>query len=297
MCNHIGLRAYIKKIVKLKEILLEKIVEQYPEIQAKSCLVVPSRHSRIIEVETPDKTLIFKFPNNSNYNFNKEVNVLNFLKGKLRTPIPKVLYEGSKYAFFGYEKIEGHVPSWGEFAGYTEDRQKKILGQLASFLVNVHHAINVGDALKLSVNDDPSQWYIDGIREGADKLDNELQTMASGLISTQPKLEMKQFIYNDLHPNNFILDESFDVAGVIDFGFVSTGDVHREFQQMYKICPSITQDFVMMYASQTGTTISMDSIAWLAKVDSLNYYMKLKQSKNIRPESLERVRKELLEIV
>lgn len=280
----------------MKNILLEKILAEHPDIEVVSCDILRSRHSHVLEVITPDDTLIFKFPNNDHYNLLKEINVIDSLQGKLSVEIPNIIYRGPKHDFFGYKKIEGRPPSWEEFSSFPDEIKRNIFARAINFLVRLNNTISLGDALKLSVNEDPSKWYIEDIEKNIDILDSDLKKMAQHLISTRPEFTIKQFIFNDLHPNNFIIDDSYNLVGIIDFGFSAVGDIHREFHHIYKICPDMLHELVNTYNIQTGLNISTDKVIWLSRVDLLNYYITLKNCADAKTQEVEYIYQKLLKL-
>ena len=269
----------------MEDILLNKILAEYPDFNAVSSYLLPSRHSYILEVKTASEKLIFKFPNNKKYNFLKEIQVLNYLKDRLNIVTPAIVYTGNKNKFFGYKKIDGTVPSWEEFIFLSKQEQKKILTQLANFLARLHKCIDLETAKKLSVNNNPTEQYVNNIKENLDILDDVVKDFAKKLIAKKYVYEgftqAKQFVYNDLHPNNIVLDENNNVTAILDFGFCAIGDVHREFHQIHKVCPDLLEFFIGKYQQITGVEISLEKVIWLSQVDLLSYYISLKNAKPI----------------
>jgi len=169
----------------------------------------------------------------------KEKKILDFLKNnwKSNVKLPQIeyFYQSSEIAIMGYKVIRGEFFSQKIYRKMKEGQKENLAQDIAKFLKGLHQ-LNVEPILEFT-RDDREEYLKDWQilkSEIYDKLsENQIDFMEKVYekILNNDKIfyGRKCLCHNDLSCNHIILDENYQLAGIIDFGDSSITNEYCDF--------------------------------------------------------------------
>ncbi len=167
-------------------------------------------------------------------NLKKEIQVLNYLKGKVTLQIPDIEYYSEEYGVCGYREIRGEKLTPTIYKNMSDDEKDKLVQDIALFLKEMHSLpLPDIDRLELNViNDYKSDYKI--LRE---RIYNKIPDSSKKYIDDLYKRILnderiskyvKAICHNDLSCNHIMLHNN-TVIGIIDFGDAAITDRDKDF--------------------------------------------------------------------
>lgn len=167
-------------------------------------------------------------------NLKKEVQVLNYLKGKITLQIPNIEYYSEEYGVCGYKEIKGDKLTPIIYKNMSDDEKDKLAKDIALFLREMHSIpLPDIDELELHVIADYESDY-GTLRETIyDKIPDRSREYLDDLykkIFNDERIAkyVKTLCHNDLSSNHMIIQNN-KVVGIIDFGDVAITDRDKDF--------------------------------------------------------------------
>ena len=167
-------------------------------------------------------------------NLKKEIQVLNYLKGKITLQIPDIEYYSEEYSVCGYKGIKGNKLAPGIYKSLGDDEKDMLAQDIALFLREMHSIpLSDIDGLELHVIDDYRSDY-ETLRETVyDKIPDKSKRYIDDLykrILNDKRISQydKALCHNDLSCNH-ILIQGNKAVGIIDFGDVAVTDRDKDF--------------------------------------------------------------------
>ena len=167
-------------------------------------------------------------------NLKKEVQVLNYIKGKVSLQIPVIEYYSEKYGVCGYKEIKGTILTPKIYKQLSRNEKDKLAKDIASFLKELHilPLPNIND-LELDIIKDyesdykklKNKYYIKITKKAKLYLDNLFNRI---LNDERIRKYDKVLCHNDLSCDHIIMDNN-KVVGIIDFGDVAITDRDKDF--------------------------------------------------------------------
>lgn len=192
--------------------------------------------------------IVFRFPREKDAinHLPYEIDLLKFLKDKVRINTPSYSYISRKKHFAGYNIIKGKILTPFLFKKQNKKDKEKIVNQLISF-INGFHKIRLHDFEKYKPL---KREYFTDIEK---RIENEIEIK---LFPKLPKKEVKIIrdfyneskrllqnipnscaIHGDLYAYNVIWDKNKQEVGVIDFSDYMIGDPARDFEVFFDFGP------------------------------------------------------------
>ncbi len=167
-------------------------------------------------------------------NLKREIQVLNYLKGKITLQIPNIEYYSEKYSVCGYKEIKGNKLTPSIYRNLSGDEKDMLAQDIALFLRELH-SITLPDieGLESDIMDDYCSDY-DTLRETIyDKIPDKSKEYIDSLykrIFDDKRISQydKAICHNDLSCNHIIMQNN-RVVGIIDFGDAAITDIDRDF--------------------------------------------------------------------
>lgn len=167
-------------------------------------------------------------------NLNKEIQVLNYLKGKVTLQIPNIEYYSEEYGVCGYKEIIGDKLTPIIYKSMSDDEKDKLAQDIALFLREIHSIpLPDIDGLEWNVIDDYKSDY-DTLRE---IIYNQIPDSSKEWIDDLYKRifnderisqYVKALCHNDLSCNHIIIQDN-KAVGIIDFGDAAVTDRDKDF--------------------------------------------------------------------
>lgn len=109
-------------------------------------------------------------------NMKKEIQVLNYLDGKLSLKIPKIEFYDEEHSLCGYKQIKGQILNPGMFQAMTKEEQDELAEDIAQFLEELHSVPlpNI-NGLEINVLEDYQNDYTALKERVYDKFTHELK--------------------------------------------------------------------------------------------------------------------------
>jgi aminoglycoside 2''-phosphotransferase len=230
-------------------------------------------------VAIADDRWVFRFPKDGEYVYAPELALLKELDGNVGVAVPKPIYMGQRVRMLGYAKLPGRFLSEDE-AGALDPATCHRLGQeLAGFIWELHQRIDPGKARAMGWNDERIQFEpavaLAVVRGCCPDLERAAKSAADAIGSLRLELPPR-FLYNDLHIDNFLVDERDRLSGVIDFGDCAIGDHHFEFYGLYRYNPLLFEAAIAAYEALSGLELRRSICQALAWEDCLSDLVELK---------------------
>ena len=167
-------------------------------------------------------------------NLKKEIQVLNYIKGKVSLQVPDIEYYSEKYSVCGYKEIKGTILTPKIYGQLSDENKDKLAKDIASFIKEMHSLpLPDIDDLELDVLEDYESDY----KELKNKIYSNISEKAKSYIDSLfdrilnderiTKYEVA-LCHNDLSCNHIIMDNN-KVVGIIDFGDVAITDKDKDF--------------------------------------------------------------------
>lgn len=167
-------------------------------------------------------------------NLKREIQVLNYLKGKITLQIPNIEYYSEKYSVCGYKEIKGNKLTPSIYRNLSGDEKDMLAQDIALFLRELHSiTLPDIDGLESDIMDDYCSDY-DTLRETIyDKIPDKSKEYIDSLykrILNDKRISqyVKAICHNDLSCNHIIMQNN-KVVGIIDFGDAAITDIDRDF--------------------------------------------------------------------
>lgn len=167
-------------------------------------------------------------------NLKKEIQVLNYIKGKVTLQIPDIEYYSEKYSICGYKDIKGDNLTPDIYKNMSDDEKDKLAQDIALFLREMHSVpLPDIDGLECNVTEDYKSDR-DALREMIyDKIPDSSKEYLNNLykrILDDERIShyVKALCHNDLSCKHMIIQNN-NVVGIIDFGDAAVTDRDKDF--------------------------------------------------------------------
>lgn len=228
------------------EQIQEIITETFPEIEIKSIKKIGSGRN-VVAVLVNDN-IVFRIPKKEDAEFNhpeKEVKVLNFLKGKLSFEVPEILYwkiDKQGRNIIGETLVSGVVYTQELHDSFDEETKSDILRQIGKIARELH---DLGHDYKWLQN--ASLHYADSLEvfeeyfpESVKKQFTDEQIKQINAVRDRYKTLSEEYpvkpvlTHCDLHFGNMMFDiKSKKIIGLIDFGEAGYAEPSRDMHYYY----------------------------------------------------------------
>lgn len=215
----------------------------------------------VFDVKAGDGEYIFRFPRNNFFAgvLKKEVTLTNFLKDKITIPVTDIKLKQFENKYFTmHKKIKGESLTNVYPLLKSSDKQKIAL-QVSKFIYELQQISLNTLPLKLSTTTK--------FLEDLSKVDNEKYDF--NMHHNLKILEQEHLVLNhaDLNPGNILIDENFNVCGILDFAFIS---VSSKLNDVSRLIGRLPKDFhnIMLKAfnKQFNLSVSLSQVYKIVKV-------------------------------
>lgn len=223
-------------------------------------------------------TYIFKHSKHSEAfkSMAKEVEVLNYLNGKISIDIPKIEFYSPEHHISGYKLVEGKILTPELFNGFAETEQENLAKDIALFVKEMH-ALKLPDIEDLEINvlEDYKSDY-EYLKENIYSLlpiesQNYLDNLYKSILNNENMTNYKKVLcHNDLSCNHILIKDN-KLSGIIDFGDVAITDADKDFVYLLEQSDEeIGREFglkVLKYYNQTN----IESAVWKSDLNDMYY--------------------------
>ncbi len=224
-----------------KRELVRKIRKEFPDLKFKN-----ARHN--VEgwdhyVLILDNKYVFRFPREADYKNQlfDEIRLLEYLRPKVKIPIPKYIYIAKDKSFAGYEMLSGVQLKKEVFRKLSKQSQKFIAKQAAEFLTTLHK-ISLKDVKAFRIPKTKTQWlYRDLVRNTKKYIYPRIPSRDQELIENYLR-EFKKYLkfpnlvlaHCDFYHDHILLDlQKKQISAVIDFSDRHINDPAIDFTELW----------------------------------------------------------------
>lgn len=259
--------------------------DEIPGLEIKDvCPIEVGEDNTVLEI---NGEYIFRFPKKGRRSvelFDVENGFLKSIEGKTTAEVPKVEFEGKGFQYMGYRKIKGEILK-SMSAELLPAEKEGVAVDTAKFLYELSNAMPADAASALDIKQTSliEKVEIPDCRERVktnfpeqdiqDFLLHALDRYEQFLAEPQPP---QVLLHGDLKPANLIIDpETKRLAGVIDWSYISTGDIYNQFTNNMIKDIDFGKQVATEYAKMSGVSLSEEKLEVYAVVRKIRDYLKV----------------------
>ena len=237
------------------EFFLQKIKNDFPQIRWKKYRILTHGFDHIIIVL--DEKIIFRFPKDKKYQseFENEIQLLHYLKKKIKVGIPEYNYISKDKSIAGYNMVDGRELTFSLFRRLIASEKDTVAKQLAKFISTLH-ATPKSIIIKYNVqSENQEKNYKKLVRDIKKLLFPRLQKKDIQLIEDY-FAELKDalghnysnaLIHNDLTWEHILWDKKKRKINIIDFSDRAFGDPAADFAGLLEYGQKFMEQVFSLY--------------------------------------------------
>lgn len=241
-------------------------------------------------VAIADNLWVFRIPTRPDYPRLQERWALEKLQGKTTVAIPRIERWSDDPPCMGYRFLPGTLApkEWRQDPSWVME----LAQSLALFLHQCHQAINLQEAKSAGLTEfHLSPHPFKELLNRAKDMKSEHRRYAESFLNVPEAVNpgSQSFLYGDLHLGNLLFDPaSRKLAGILDFGTVSWGDISCEFYDLGGSWPELCETTVLQYEKLSGVSVDRREIHRQAVTFCLSVFAEEKLS-FMRPSAAQRM--------
>ena len=220
---------------------LQQIKNEFPQVEWKKYRILTHGWDHVVIIL--DEKLIFRFPKEKEYKeeFKNEIQLLKFLKTRVKAGIPAYTFVSKNKSLAGYEMLNGRELKSSHYKRLTAEEKEKFAKQMADFLTDLHSTPNSAiSKFNISV-DNPSKDYKELANNTKKFLFprlNKKEVLAIQNYLGELKIALDQINYsnvlthNDLSWEHILWDKN--KVNIIDLSDRSFGDPASDFTGLWE---------------------------------------------------------------
>ena len=240
------------------EFFLQKIKNDFPQIRWKKHRTLTHGFDHIIIVL--DEKIIFRFPKDKEYQseFENEIQLLRYLKKKVKVGIPEYNYISKDKSIAGYDMVGGRELTASRFRRLSASEKDTIAKQLAEFISTLH-ATPKSIITKYNIRSENQEInYKNLVRDVKKLLFPRLQKKDIQLIEDYFD-ELKEALghnypnaltHNDLTSVHILWDNKNKQTNIIDFSDRAFGDPAIDFSGLFEYGNIFAEKVFKLYSGK-----------------------------------------------
>lgn len=205
---------------------------------------------------------IYRFPR-PHVNFEREMLLLEHLRGRLTADIPVVSWTGTQRSFAVYPKLTGRHLDGPTYGALTEREKNNLALSIADFLASIHTSVSSEVAVRLGIPRYATfpehvlllqhlSQIAPTLLPKVGLLLGEMETSWTATVRNEPIV----LLHNDFHPDNFVTDASASrLHAVWDFSCVAMGFPSTDFRYLSYISEDLLVRVMTNYRTRTGSAV------------------------------------------
>lgn len=274
------------------EFFLQKIKNDFPQIKWKKHRILTHGFDHIIIVL--DEKIIFRFPKDKKYKsaFENEIQLLHYLKKKVRVGIPEYNYISKDKSIAGYDMVGGRELTLSRFRKLSASEKDTIAKQLAEFISTLHTTPKSTIA-KYNVQTENQEINYKNLIRDVKKLlfprlrKQDIQAIEEYFAKLKDALGhnySNALVHNDLVPAHILWDSKNKQINIIDFSDRAFGDPAIDFSGLFEYGTKFTEKVFRLYSGNKDKQMLKRSQLYFKRIP----LSIMKNSMQGRPVSFER---------
>jgi aminoglycoside phosphotransferase (APT) family kinase protein len=256
------------------ELSLQKIKNDFPQIKWKKHRILTHGWDHVIIVL--DEKIIFRFPKDKKYKdeFQNEIQLLHYLKKKIKVGMPEYKYISKDKSIAGYDMVRGRELTASRFRKLTASEKDTVAKQLAEF-ISALHATPKSIMLKYNVgNENQEKIYKELVRNAKKLLFPRLRKKDVQLIEDYFN-ELKDalghnysnaLVHNDLTGEHIFWDDKSKQINIIDFSDRAFGDPAIDFSGLLEYGKKFAEKVLKLYSGKKDSQLMRRSQLYFKRV-------------------------------
>lgn len=221
---------------------LHRIREEFPEIEWKDYRYLTRGWDHVVVIL--DAKTVFRAPKESFYKneLKNEIQLLRYLKEKVKVGIPEYSYVSRDGSFAGYSMLKGRELTASSFRRMNASEKEIVAEQLAEFVTTLHSTPK-SDIKRFYVKSDNQQKLYKDLVQDTKKIlfpllhKKEVQLIEQYFVELKKTLNKKfpsVLVHNDLASEHILWDAKNKQINIIDFSDRSFGDPASDFAGFFE---------------------------------------------------------------
>ncbi|MDP4008307.1 MAG: aminoglycoside phosphotransferase family protein [Candidatus Peregrinibacteria bacterium] len=240
------------------EFYIQKIKNYFPQIKWKNIRTLTHGFDHVIIVL--DEKIIFRFPKDKEYKaeFENEIQLLHYLKKKVRVGIPEYNYISKDKSIAGYDMVGGRELTASRFRRLSASEKDTIAKQLAEFISTLH-ATPKSIITKYNVRTENQEEEYKILVRDVKKLlfprlrKREIQAIEEYFAELKDALDHKYsnaLTHNDLAWAHILWDSKNKQVNIIDFSDRAFGDPAIDFSGLFEYGTKFVEKVFKLYSGK-----------------------------------------------
>jgi len=240
------------------EFFLQKIREEFPQLRWKRFEHIT--HGWDYDVIILDREIVFRFPRTLDYTkrLNNEMQLLKYLRRRVRVGIPEYCYIAKDRSFAGYNILKGRELRLWRYRRLSLENKDIFAKQIASFITILHKTpVSVFSGCELPY-EDQVKLYNELVRDLREYLFPQIQgediIMIERYLVEFEKILVSDYkdvlVHNDLTGEHILWDKEKGGINIIDFGDCTFGDPASDFAGLLEYGQQFIKKVFMYYGGE-----------------------------------------------
>lgn len=256
------------------ELFLQKIKKNFPQIKWKKYRMITHGFDHTIIVL--DEKTIFRFPKDKEYRlkFENEIQLLHYLKKKIKINIPEYKNISKDKSIAGYDMVRGQELTASRFHRLSSSEKKIVAKKLAEFISTLHatpksviNKYNVKtenrEKLYKKLVYDTKKFIFPRLREKDIQLIEEYFTELKNTLSHNYS---NVLIHNDLTSKHILWDSKNKQINIIDFSDRAFGDPAIDFTGLFEYGQKFAEKIFKLYSGKKDNMMLNRSQLYFKKI-------------------------------
>ena len=237
------------------DFFLRRIKEEFPEIKWKSCRYLTRGWDHIVVIL--DEKMIFRTPKDLRYKseFENEIQLLHYLKMRVKVGIPDYSYVSRDRSFAGYKMLKGQELTTPRFRRLNTSEKGDVTKQLSEFITALHStpksaikkfhvkSHNQQKIYEKLVSDTKKTLFPRLCKNDIQLIKQYFEELKNAISYTVPNT----LVHNDLTDEHILWDARNKQINIIDFSDRSFGDPASDFAGLLEYGLKFTKHVFNLY--------------------------------------------------
>ncbi len=242
---------------------IQKIKHNFPQIKWEKHHVLTHGFDHVVIVL--DEKIIFRFPKSKEYlsRLKDEIQLLSYLKKKVKVGIPDYKYVSKDKSFAGYDVVHGRELTASDFFKLSVSDKNKVAKQLAEFISTLH-AMPKSVAVKHSVRFEDQKEQHQALVRDIEKLvfprlkEQEIQVIEEYFTHLRKALSCDYtsvLTHSDLSWEHILWDHKREQVNIIDFSDRAFTDAAVDFSGLFEYGAKFVEKVFTLYSGRKDRTM------------------------------------------
>jgi aminoglycoside phosphotransferase (APT) family kinase protein len=256
------------------ELYIQKIKNDFPQIKWKKHRILKHGWDHVIIVL--DEKIIFRFPKGKKYKdeFQNEIQLLHYLKKKIKVGMPEYKYISKDKSIAGYNMVRGRELTASRFRKLSASEKDIAAKQLAEFTLALH-ATPKSVMLKYNVGNENQEKIYKELVRNAKKLlfprlrKKDIQLIEDYFIELKDALDhnySNALVHNDLTGEHILWDDTNKQINIIDFSDRAFGDPAIDFSGLLEYGDKFAEKVLKLYSGKKDSQLMRRSQLYFKRV-------------------------------